>query len=356
MRLLSVIPKVITGKIKKRSLYPLKMTIALTYRCNSMCRTCNIWQKKELWGDISPDVLKTCISYFKNSLVWLDLTGGEIHLIEDLPSLVLDNIVACSDLESLSFTTNGLLPEKVKYDVVEILKKVPRHMSVVYGVSIDGIGEDNDSIRGINGAFDKGLSLIKELLEIEKDFSNFWPYVTYTVSHYNCGKFKEFIDYMLGEGIPPDRIKLTIEHNTSYYERDDSEDWSWDWKRLRMDIEAYLDLLRRWNNAGLIRWLKYKFYEYFVSHMEKFAKNPNKLILPCKAGITSLFLDPFGKLFLCTQWDYWVGNIKKDRVEIDWQRWLEGRKLVENGMCCGCWTPCESEINWLMSLPKSLWF
>ena len=62
---------------------PIDAVIAPTYKCNSRCAMCNIWQIQE------PDELG--LEYFKRlpkSLRYINISGGEPFLYRDLVELV----------------------------------------------------------------------------------------------------------------------------------------------------------------------------------------------------------------------------------------------------------------------------
>ena len=70
---------------------PLKLNWCLTYWCQYRCLTCNIWKRKpedELTTREIQDVVRNA-----PSPSWLDLTGGELFLRQDIGD-VLESILA----------------------------------------------------------------------------------------------------------------------------------------------------------------------------------------------------------------------------------------------------------------------
>ena len=65
----------------RRSRFPYKLTFVATYRCQSRCIYCKIWEK-EPEGELTLDEIQR---FFRksNKFSWVDLTGGEVTLRND---------------------------------------------------------------------------------------------------------------------------------------------------------------------------------------------------------------------------------------------------------------------------------
>ncbi|HEC67280.1 MAG TPA: SPASM domain-containing protein [Candidatus Desulfofervidus auxilii] len=75
------------------------------------------------------------------------------------------------------------------------------------------------------------------------------------------------------------------------------------------------------------------------------------MIIPCSAGTYSSYIDPYGNVYPCTQWNFKFGNLKENSFkEIWWSKKAEKvRELIKNGKCPNCWTPCEAQPSWVMN-------
>ena len=99
---------------------PYKLILALTYRCNLKCKTCGIWKnppKKEMEVRDIEKLMKS-LKY----LSWLDLSGGEITLREDLLEIIETIIKNSKKLLIFHISTNGQLPAKTEVLVKKILE------------------------------------------------------------------------------------------------------------------------------------------------------------------------------------------------------------------------------------------
>lgn len=68
--------------------------------------------------------------------------------------------------------TNGLLPEVVFTKTQEILERCPRSV-VTVKLSLDGLEEVHDQLRGVSGAFQKCLSTHRQLAGLVEQYENF---------------------------------------------------------------------------------------------------------------------------------------------------------------------------------------
>jgi len=157
-----------------RSLKPTELQINVTYLCNSRCQMCQIWKLKpkcELtageWQRIMEDPIFLGIRR-------LSICGGEPTLHPNLITLVKLFLKSMPNLESLSLVTNGLLSSQIVSTVksmATLLKK--RKIDFSVSVSLDGIGNIHNLIRGVPDAFEKTSKTIKTLkgLQSKYDFS-----------------------------------------------------------------------------------------------------------------------------------------------------------------------------------------
>ncbi|MFC2071765.1 radical SAM protein [Chloroflexota bacterium] len=130
--------------------------VSVTHNCNSKCVTCNMWRSKSV-NELSLMELEGALIQLKDiGVVSVGFDGGEPLLRKDLPQIV--EKAHQLKFEKISLTTNGLLLTKEKAENL-ILKGLTS-----IGVSIDGIGETHDFIRGVRGAYKKSVTALEELV------------------------------------------------------------------------------------------------------------------------------------------------------------------------------------------------
>lgn len=156
------------------------LILSLTGKCNARCKHCNIWgnsDKSEL--GIGYIVYLFAHPKLKN-IKRLVLTGGEPTLygnIIDVFRVAFNNL---DKLKSIAYVTNSVIPS---YDIISQVLDI-RHglgrdnIKLDVSLSLDGIGEIHDNIRGVKGLFSKVKINFNKL-------SSIYGFGTYDVK-YNC--------------------------------------------------------------------------------------------------------------------------------------------------------------------------
>lgn len=153
---------------------PFLLTFVVTRRCNSRCQMCNIWQEKDS-PFLSLDQIRHIFGKDDFSFVrQLTLTGGEPTLRSDLPELFEIVRAACPNVEHVELATSGLNTRRVLDHVERMLASIERAPGrinrFVAQVSLDGIGDMHDQIRGIDGFFDIASATLDGLAKLEKRY------------------------------------------------------------------------------------------------------------------------------------------------------------------------------------------
>lgn len=132
------------------------LMINYTERCNSRCRTCNIWAKK------NPQVIPLHIFYqlFRSPIlkdvVEIFFTGGET-LMDDHIVDITKTIQLTHPKAKIMMATNCLEPQQY-FDRLEQIRAMGFY--TVVGLSLMGIGSVHDYYRGVEGNYEKVLEMI----------------------------------------------------------------------------------------------------------------------------------------------------------------------------------------------------
>lgn len=152
------------------------LVLFLGFRCNLRCVMCSGWIKQKETRELTlPDIDK--IFQDQNlcqNLEIINLTGGEPTLRENLDQIVQLAVRGCPRLRRIDLSTNGVRSEQV-LDAVERLLAVllPTNIRLTTCVSLDGIGELHERIRGqehIFAAIDRTIKALKELMGLYTSF------------------------------------------------------------------------------------------------------------------------------------------------------------------------------------------
>ncbi len=127
-------------------------TVIVTYRCNARCTMCNRYKAPSNPDEeISLETIKKLPKmYFTN------ITGGEPFIREDLEEVV-EELYKKSD--RIVISTNGFFTDR-------IIKLATRFPNIGIRISIEGLEQTNNEIRGLKDGFNKGYSTLKKLVEM----------------------------------------------------------------------------------------------------------------------------------------------------------------------------------------------
>ena len=157
-----------------KTLPPRQAQINVTYRCNARCQMCNIWQWERREEMTLQQFVEVMADPVFDGLERIIIGGGEPILRQDLVELVEFFLERMPRLLSMTFLTNGLLPERAATVAEAIAQRCQqRGVRLTASVSMDAVGELNDRVRGVPGAFSRAAETIDLLkpLAARYDFS-----------------------------------------------------------------------------------------------------------------------------------------------------------------------------------------
>ena len=73
------------------------MVISISYRCNSKCRTCDVWRKPN--DDLTLEEWDKVFQKLGRSPVYMTFTGGEPFLRDDLDQMVISQAYIMSTVD-----------------------------------------------------------------------------------------------------------------------------------------------------------------------------------------------------------------------------------------------------------------
>jgi len=203
---------------------PKSVCLILTEHCNLQCVMCDIGQKNAQNSTPESFPLTESINKGEAALALDDwkllvddivarqwnplllLTGTEPFIYPQIIELI--EYIVANNLR-LHITTNGTLLHRYAEKLVDLCTK-PESLTIT--ISLDGIGEVHDSIRGVTGTFDRALKGLQAIDERKKAVGRRWPEVgiCYTISNYNCHHLCEFVQWFSDKDF--DLKSITFSH------------------------------------------------------------------------------------------------------------------------------------------------
>jgi len=193
--------------------YPINFTISVTNKCNSRCKTCNIWRIYEKKPEIRVNELsldeyeRIFESIGSGNMYWVTLSGGEPFLRRDLVDIFAALLERCFP-RIVNIPTNATLPSVVERRVREMLElthenqsTVPKATTLILNLSLDGIGEKHDEIRGFKGNFSRFMETYRRLIALKREFCGLKVGIHTVISVYNVHNLREIMQFVrkLGE-------------------------------------------------------------------------------------------------------------------------------------------------------------
>ncbi|NQT75663.1 MAG: glycosyltransferase [Candidatus Omnitrophica bacterium] len=324
---------------------PEELHIELTYRCDSKCVMCDLWdqhirvpkQEKEM----TLDEIRRFVDQSEHlkKIKTVVLSGGEPFLRKDLIEISGYFIERFPGI-SLGILTNGINTKAIIKTTKEIIKR-HRPKNIWLGSSLDGIGEAHDRIRGKRGAF----SAIEKTIQVcKKEGINIT--LTFTLSSRNYDQLipaKRFaesygIEFYIQFVVPketrekgvfsftPTQLKR-IEADLHKMMQEEIKDV--DYQRLSRELESD-------SYQGLVGKL------YYLSNLVRYQKNPKRYFRKCVAGTKFAMFSPSGDLYFCPGLKNGsVGSIRKEKFDSLWtsKKADSIREFISHELC-HCWLVC----------------
>jgi MoaA/NifB/PqqE/SkfB family radical SAM enzyme len=265
-------------------------TVIVTYRCNARCTMCNRYKapsKPE--EEISIETIKKLPKmYFTN------ITGGEPFIREDLPEIV-EELYKKSD--RIVISTNGFFTDRI----IALAKRFP---NVGIRISIEGLEETNNKIRGLDDGFNKGYSTLKKLVEMKHPDVGFGM----TVQDANA---KDLVSlYDLSNELNMEFATASL-HNSFYFV--EAKNIIKDRMMVAKEFENLVNRLLESNSPK--KWFRAYFNHGLINYI--FGQ---KRLLPCDMSFDTFFIDPYGDVMPCngTKDKEVMGNLVNQTWEELW--------------------------------------
>ncbi len=277
-----------------RNFHPLDATIAITYQCNARCVMCNIWQKKD-----PPVMPEQYFQHLSPDLLHINLSGGEPFLHPDLPAIV-EIIKERCPRAAIDISSNGNATELILATVEKLLKIDPK---IGMRISLDGLKDTHERIRGVPGIFDCAMATIGGLRRLGVTNLGFG----FTIQDENAGELIRVYELAREMDL---QLSLALVQNSDVYFSKTSNKLT-----LASKIEKALDSvikreLSSWRPKNLLR----AYFNYGLKH--NFLTGLR--LLPSGAGYDSMFIDPSGDIYPSMLINLKIGNLGRSDLSNLW--------------------------------------
>lgn len=285
-------------------------TVIVTYRCNARCSMCNRYkQPSRPEEEISVETIKKLPEmYFTN------ITGGEPFIRTDLKEIVRE---LRKKSDRIVISTNGFFTDRI----IDLCKEFP---DVGIRVSIEGLEQTNNEIRGLPDGYRRGYQTLKTLRGMGMKDVGFGM----TVQDRNAPDLVPL--YEISDEMGMEFATASL-HNSFYFV--ETKNIIHDRPMVAENFERLINRLLRSNSPK--KWFRAYFNHGLINYIYS-----QKRLLPCNMSFDTFFIDPQGDVMPCngTRDKEVMGNLNEQSWETLWNS-PEAERVREKVRRCNrnCW-------------------
>lgn len=267
---------------------PVDAVIGITYNCNSRCVMCDIWK-------MDPQEQLTADDYLRlpDTLKDVNISGGEPFLRKDIVQIVR-NVRQRLPKARIVISSNGFSTALIKKRLEEILQYVP---DIRVGISIDGMQQLHDEVRGIPNGFNKCMATIDMMKEIGVKNIR----IAFTAMTVNVHEIKNVYNLSREKGI---QFTCAFAQSSDFYFGGKQNFENPDPALLKTGFQHVIR--QELKTLSPKRWVR----AFFADGLYRFATTQRQP-LESKPGTDFFYLDPNGIVYPSVVHPYKMGDFKK---------------------------------------------
>jgi MoaA/NifB/PqqE/SkfB family radical SAM enzyme len=317
----------------------------VTRKCNARCLSCFSWRRTEAdEPELTLDELGRITSSMPK-FPWLMLSGGEPFLRTDLPAII-STFYENNDVRHVTLPTNALMPERIT-EMTEEICSLAKEATLNLVLSIDGIGEEHDRIRGCPGNFDallKTWELVGPLRDKAPNLSIKFHTVLSSLNYMHFDEMRAFV-----EKLGPDLHTFDLlrgEPADATLALPPEEDLPELCSKIKATMRQYGGYDRLKKHHSLMKTVYEAVVEDYYDEFLKIRREKRQTV-PCVADKMTLVLGSSGEASLCEMlepfasfrgFDYDYAALRNCEASKKARRDVAARK-------CYCYHPCYQTIN-----------
>lgn len=322
-------------KLAERKQKPVHLILFITDHCNAKCGTCFYWQNLNQGESLQPEHIEK-ISSALGELVWLDISGGEPFLRKDIDR-ICHTFLDRNRVRFINIPTNAIQTGVIENSVKGILSHASQFRLNI-AISLDGVGENHDRVRGVPGNYKKAMATLEAMQRIREQDPRLSLSAVTTVMRHNIDDVKQLLELGLSQ--------WKLDYHSLNILRGQPMDPSLQPPTPEQYKEISALQVRQCRHyfngrfGGLGGWMatmgRFLLNRYYMREIEGRPKD-----ISCNAGSVSCVVDANSDVYFCELLQP-VGNLKAynwdfDRLWRDFQA-IELRQRVQKG--CHCTHEC----------------
>lgn len=325
-----------------RSVLPRMLTYTVTFRCNARCIMCDSWKMK---GE--NDLQLAEIESIFRQLPKLDavrLTGGEPFARPDLFEIVELAVRYLKPL-GLHITTNGFLTERI----VDLCERRSKHIPLQVMVSLDGLKEHHNYVRGSSIAWSAATKTLEVLAERKKALKLDLVVNQTIVDRQGLEHYRQLRDFLKPLNIRH-QVVVAYDSSATY--------------NLRKEIDISPKQIGQFTTFGVFTeeelltlfdeidsdldsypWWARRAKRYYLAGIRErlvsSERSENWTNPPCAALHSHLRIFPNGDIPTCQFNSHTIGNLREQSFSEIWDSQFANQQKEWVKKCVGCWAECE---------------
>ena len=330
---------------------PRILTYIVTFRCNALCVMCDSWRKDDA-GDLALAEIENIFRQLPR-LHGVRLTGGEPFVRKDFDAIA-ELVVRHLQPAVLHVTSNGFLTNRI----VAFCERRDRRVPLQLLISIDGVEDKHNQVRGRKDAWEKAFATVSALAPRQRELGMRLAVNQTIVDAEGASHYGKLRDRLRPLGVR-NQVVIAYEASATYsltkqidvaprapgafvpFGDLGTEALADLLAEVDEDIESYPfpeRIAKRYYLAGIRSRL--------LGGQESGPPSPNPR---CVALGAHLRLFPNGDVPTCQFNTHVAGNLRHQRFEELWTSHETETQRAWVGRCPGCWAECEVLPNALYS-------
>ena len=273
---------------------PLTIQLPITYKCNFDCVMCGMRTMTNN-KDLTPEDLKQLL---KDSLFSkienVGLNGGEPFILKNLLDYVNVLVEALPKLKHIYIISNGYFTNHI-LETSQAIKQICSKKKIKYhlSISLDGIGDMQNKMRGHINAFDKTIETCQKIMLDKNKFCDEFNTIC-TITKINVYNLAEIESYTKIHSIP-------ITYNVATIHKRLNNDYKYDGFSIFTDEEARM-LAAEFLYCKFLETKEEMYFArfYYVQNMRRIAS--------CQHRSNVVTITPNGAISYCAVFSKEIGN------------------------------------------------
>lgn len=320
---------------------PVYLLNFVTNSCNAACEHCFYWEElnKDKREELTVEEHKL-LAKSLGSIFQVTFTGGSPELRKDLPEIVFQYYKYCKPI-NMTFCMLGYNTKRILEHTTTILKKC-KGQQITIGISLDGLHDEHDKYRKLDGLFSRVVETINELSKLRKNYPNLRVDVGMVVHGLNIEKVQESALWVRNN-LPIDKLKPILvrgnplnpdtldEKCISLYDKIVDRDRQWLMSQTQEKLSFTDKIIRA--------------KELVQRDVIKKISQENTTNVKCSGGRETAVMYPNGDIGGCEMRSNILGNIRNNKYDIKNIWFSNEAKEFRNTVgkvdeCYGCYHHC----------------